>query len=258
MSAKREPSLLNFKLPATIAVSLDDTHQMYHFYIVNTTQRPVERALEQQITRRFTDMQSVQDLPYLPYWVEKRVSSGAEAQALKLAEFLNDHQESPLYKRIQMANDPIGGRNKIRQASLVTMLKDNVFSGTNPIAIRESDPDKVHKIMLNYLRAVDGLFVDPDRRDQTIAFKTSGLFFFLTVSKWIFTEMYAGARNFTEEQIGTVFGSALERMDDYYEIADPGWWLTGHGASSLNRANARLIADEFFQGLRRSTDPTRD
>lgn len=256
MSAQREHDLLDFKLPATIATSLDDTHQMYHFYIVNTTQRPVERALQQQITTRFTDMQGVQDLPYLPHWLRMRVSRGTEAQSLRLAEFLNEYPDSPLFKRIQMANDLSAGRNKIRQAGLVTMFKDNVFSGTNPVSIRESNPEKLHQIILNYFRAVDSVFVDPEQRDESIVYKSNGLFFFLTVSKWVFTEMYAGGKNFTEEMIAQTISSALDEMDEpYQEISNPDWWLTGQGASSLNRATARVYTDEFLQGLRRAQDP---
>ena len=254
-SARREPALLDFQLPATIATSLDDTHQMYHFYIVNTTQRPVERALQQQITARFTDMQGIEDLPYLPHWLRTRVSRGTEAQSLRLAEFLNEHPESPLFDRIQMANDPTGGRNKIRQAGLVTMFKDNIFSGTNPISLRESDAKKLHQIVLNYFLAVDRVFVDPERREQSIVYRSNGLFFFPTISKWVFTEMYASGRNFTAEMIVESITGALEEMDDpFHEISSPEWWLPGQGASSLNRASARVYAEEFLQGIRLSQE----
>ena len=41
----RDGALANFQLPVTIAVNLDRIHQMYHFYIVNTTQVPVDASL---------------------------------------------------------------------------------------------------------------------------------------------------------------------------------------------------------------------
>ena len=72
-AVRSEAELHDFKLPVTIATSLDDTHQMYHFYIVNTQQQPVERALQQQITTRFTDMHGIDDLPYLPHWLKAQV-----------------------------------------------------------------------------------------------------------------------------------------------------------------------------------------
>ena len=52
-ASQTNQDLLDFELPATIGTALDDTHQMYHFYIVNTTQQPVEKGLQQQITSRF-------------------------------------------------------------------------------------------------------------------------------------------------------------------------------------------------------------
>ena len=40
-------SFMDFQLPTTIATSQDYAHQMYHFYIVNTTQVPVNQSLNQ-------------------------------------------------------------------------------------------------------------------------------------------------------------------------------------------------------------------
>ncbi len=251
-AAKTQPNLRDFKLPATIATSLDRTHQMYHFYIVNTTQRPVEKELEQQITTRFTDMKGIEDLPYLPFWFAEQVSRGTVAQSLKLAQFLNETPDSPLYGRIQMANDPRGGRGRIKQAGLVNMFKTHVFAGTNPIAIREIDADKRNHIMLNYFRAIDSIFVETEHRESSNVYKNNGLFFFLVISKWVFTEMYAGGLNFTEDSIAQMIRSAIDEMDfPYSEIADPGWWLPGQGASSLNRASAQIYAGEFLHALSR-------
>ena len=253
-SIRNEPDLCDFKLPATIATSLDDTHQMYHFYIVNTQQQPVERALQQQITSRFTDMQGIKDIPYLPHWFKAQVSRGTDAQALRLAEFLNENQDSPLRGRIQMANDSSSAQGRIRQAGLVTMLKEHIFAGTNPIVIRESEPDRRNQIMLHYFRAIDNVFVESEQRATTIVYKSNGLFFFLVISKWVFTSMYASRLTFTEDAIGQIIKNAVAEMEyPYYEIGDPDWWLPGpHGASSLNRASARAYADEFLRALSRS------
>ena len=65
-----------------------------------------------------------------------------------------------------MANDTGSGRNKIRQAGLVNMFKEQIFAGTNPIAIRETDPDRRNQIMLHYFCAIDGTFVDPENKDS--------------------------------------------------------------------------------------------
>lgn len=252
-SLKSKPQMGDFKLPATIAVSLDNTHQMYHFYVVNTTQEPVDQALRQQITRRFSDMKSLHNLPYLPHWFDKPVTSGSIQQSLRLAEFLNEETGSPLRERIQMANDgsPVG--NRVKQAGLVTIFKDNVFSGTNPLSLKEPDADKRNQIMLNYFRAIDSLFVTPESRTSTLVYKNNGLFFFALVSKWVFTSMYASGLNFTDEAIAKTIKGAVDEMDHpYHSMVDPTWWLPGRGASSLNRANAREYANEFLRALGRS------
>lgn len=227
---------------------------MYHFYIVNTQQQPVERALQQQITSRFTDMQGIENLPYLLHWFKTQVARGTDAQALRLAEFLNDNPDSPLRDRIHMANDPASSRGRIRQAGLVTMFKEHIFSGTNPVFIREPEPDRRNQIMLHYFRAIDGVFVEPGQQSATVVYKSNGLYFFLVISKWVFTSMYASGLNFTEDAIAQVMQKAVDEMEyPYYEIGDSDWWLPGpRGASSLNRASARAYAEEFLHALTRS------
>ena len=252
-SAEQNKGLSDFKLPATIATSLDDTHQMYHFYIVNTTQQAVETALQQQITSRFTDMQGVENLPYLPHWLEARILRGTDAQSLRLAEFLNDSPDSPLRNRIQMANDPNNKGKVIKQASIVTTFKENIFTGTNPIVIRELDSSKRNHIILNYFRSVDSLFVEDGNQDKTIVYKTNGLFFFTVISKWVFTSMYARGLDFTIDSITSTIRGALQEMDEpYASMWDPDWWLPGGGASTLNRAAVRGYSQEFLQALTRS------
>ena len=100
-ASQSNDELLDFQLPATIGTALDNTHQMYHFYIVNTTQQPVEKGLQQQITSRFTGMNGVNELPYLPFWFQRRVEIGVDNLAIRLANFLNENEASPIQGRIQ-------------------------------------------------------------------------------------------------------------------------------------------------------------
>ena len=254
-AAANESGLSGFKLPATVAVSLDDTHQMYHFYIVNTTQQSVEPALQQQITSRFTDMKGIYDLPYLPHWLEKKVASGTDQQGIRLAELLNGDPGSPFKGRIQMANDAGGGKNKIKQASLVNMFKQHIFAPVNPIVLRELDPEKRNQIVLNYFAAIDRIFVSDGNRELSRVYTNNGLFFFLVISKWVFTSMYASGLNFNEESITQAINRAVGEMEPpYHEISDPNWWLPGHGSISLNRANATAYASEFAKALIRSEE----
>lgn len=253
LAVENDEELADFQLPVTIAAELDDTNQMYHFFIVNTTQVPVDKSLRQQITRRFTDMQGVEDMPYTPHWIEKEVSQGKDAGALRMLEFLNENVDSPLYGRIQMANDPIS-RNKVKQAGIVTILKSEVFTASNPLAIQESDPDRAARIMCNYFRAVDDLFVDGRDRDRTVVYKSNGIYFFLGISKWVFGAVYYTTKDFTINSIKEVIQDALDELEDeYQDVAQPDWWMSGpHGASHLNRLRAGQYRDAFQRAISRS------
>lgn len=239
----------DFRLPVTIGCNLDDTHQMYHFYIVNTTQVPVATDLRQQITRRFTEMKGVENLPYIPHWLKRQIDKGSDSKALRVVEFLSEDPDSPLYGRIQMANDP-KGRNRIKQSSIVNVLKSQVFVGSNPLAAQEPDIDRCARILLNYFRAVDAKFVSGQERSQTVVYKSNGIYFFLGVSKWIFNVIYSTDKDFTVGAISRVFEQALEELDDEFrDIESPSWWMSGSGASSLNRASANRYIEEFQHAL---------
>lgn len=254
-ASKENNKLLDFQLPATIAPMLDDTHQMYHFYIVNTTQQAVEIGLQQQIISRFTDMKGIDDLPYLPFWFQRQVELGSDAQALRLVEFLNTSDDSPLKGRIRMANDS-ERRGRINQSGLVNILKSNVFHGTNPISLKEPDITRVNKIMLNYFNAIDHLLVSDGGRETTIVYKNNGLFFFLSISKWVFTSIYASGKSFTVESISETLQQAFGNLEyEYQAIANREWWMPGGSsisASGLNRATATLYANAFLRALSRS------
>ncbi len=251
---EREPSLLDFQLPVTLATDLDNTHQMYHFFIVNTTQVPVDPSLRQQITRRFTDMRDIEDLPYMPYWVETEINSSQDAKALRIAEFLNDDASSPLSERIQMAND-LDGKNKIKQSSFVNVVKAQVLTASNPLALQETDIDRQSRILNNYFQAIDELFVDGRDRVQTVVYKSNGLFFFLGISKWVFNAIYSSSRDFTVGSIRSVIKGALDYLDGNEQVlADPDWWMSGpYGASVLNRAAANRYIEAFQRALAQST-----
>ena len=247
----KKPNMRNFRLPVTIGSNLDDTHQMYHFYVVNATQVPVDPSMRQQITKRFTEMDGVEDLPYMPYWLQRQIARGSDAKALRMVEFLNEHKDSPLKGRIQMANDP-KSRNKIKQSSIVNVFKSQVFVASNPLTIQETDPEKAAKIMLNYFRTIDNMFADGRDRAKTVVYKSNGIFFFLGISKWVFNSIYSSTRNFTVESITQVIQNALDELEDEFRsIAFAEWWMSGHGASSLNRASTRPLHRCVSAGSRR-------
>lgn len=244
-----EPAMRDFQLPVTIASSLDNTHQMYHFYIVNTTQVSVDASMVQQITRRFTEMEGIKELPYIPFWLQRRIAGGRDASSLRMVEFLNEDPDSPLYGLVQMANDPVS-RNKIKQSSIVNVISKEVLVASNPLSVQETDPVRAARILLNYFRAIDRMFVDGRDRKKTVVYKSNGIFFFLGISKWVFSAIYSSTKDFTIMSIEQIIERALAEIDDEYRlIGSPDWWMQGQGASRLNRANARRYIDAFQHAL---------
>lgn len=66
MAAERDDRVLSFEVPVNIAINLPKIAQMCHFLIVNTTQKSVDKAVEQRIIARLSDALDVEDLPSLP------------------------------------------------------------------------------------------------------------------------------------------------------------------------------------------------
>jgi len=151
LAAEKDPSLNDFEIPVNIAVNLDAISQMAHFLIVNTTQRSVDKAIEQQIVARLRD--------------------------------------SPWYGKIRMANDDdSAGDATINQKSFVTSLKRYVLTPSNPISGEHWSTDKQKKVLANYWRAISNLLVEPS--DETsVIFKTNGLHMFHSASPAIFLHL---------------------------------------------------------------------
>ena len=110
--------------------------------------------------------------------------------------------------------------------------------------------------MLNYFNAIDTIFVDGRDRDETVVYKSNGLFFFSTISKWIFNVLYSSqTQSFTVNSMVEVFNNASTELETTAAvISDPDWWMPGPvGASGLNRASARVLARQFERALALST-----
>lgn len=247
-----EAQLKQFQLPATIAVDLNNVHQMYHFFMVNTTQVSVEPSLQQQITKRFTDMTGVQELPYFPHWLQRRVEVGTDSLAIELLQMLNTKPESPLCGRIHMAGDSSSPRGKIKQAAFVNVLKNHVFTVNNQAYTRET-PDKLRQIMLNYFCAIDGLYVGDAKRETSRVYQNNGIFFFMSIAKHVFSVIYSDTRTFTPTAIQQVIRKAMDEIDPSVQmIAAHFWWNPPPGTPSFNRDAASRFAYEFAQAIGKS------
>lgn len=242
LAAEKDPSMDDFEVPVNIAVDLDAISQMAHFLIVNTTQRSVDKAIEQQIVARLTDLISFQKTPVLPKWIQRQVDKGEDARALQIVQYLNAENESPWFGKIRMANDDdSAGDATVNQKSFVTSLKKFILTPSNPISGEQWTADKQKKVLANYWRAISKLLVETD--DETsVIFKTNGLQMFHSASPAIFLHL-ANLRDFKSETIETLMKRAFENLSaEYIGVSTAAFWKRGSTASGLNQAAIRKYA----------------
>ena len=246
LAGDRDPAYLDFEVPVNIAIKLDDISQTCHFLIVNTTQRSVDKAIEQQIVARLTRMVSLEKTPTIPRWIRRQVEKGEDMRALAVARYLNDQKDSPWRGRIRMANSDEAG--SINQRSFISSLKKYVFSANNPLSNPVWD-EKRPMILLNYWKAITDLLVDRDEETPTTIFKTSGVDLFHIVSATVFTQA-ASQQNFTVEAMRETLRRGLSNLpDDTIALSHPDWWLRGGQASGLNSAGVRKLASSLSHAL---------
>lgn len=240
LAAEKNPEILEFEIPVNIAVSLDEISQMCHFLIVNTTQRSVDRAIEQQIVARLTKMIGLEKTPTMPRWIRRQVEKGEDARALAVANHLNDDPASPWHGKIRMANDEGDGAT-INQKSFITSLRRHIFSANNPLSNPVWDVNRP-LILSNYWKAVVELLVD-DSEEQTVIFKTNGVELFHTVSPTVFTHL-ATTLDFKTNSIKALLKRGFDNLPpEHIGISHPEWWHRGGAASGLNRGAIGKLAN---------------
>jgi hypothetical protein len=95
MAAERDQRVLDFEVPVNIASGLSPLAQMCHFLIVNTTQKSVDKSVEQRIIARLSDALDIEDdLPSLPKWILNLVEKGEVVKAISYADYLNAVSDS--------------------------------------------------------------------------------------------------------------------------------------------------------------------
>ena len=169
-----------------IAVSLDDISQMCHFLIVNTTQKSVDKSIEQQIVARLTKMVGLEKTPTIPRWIRRQVEKGEDARALAVANFLNTDAASPWLGKIRMANDESEGAT-INQKSFITSVKKYIFSAQQS-AVESRMGREPADDLSNYWKAIVELLID-DQGTASVIYKTTGVDLFHIVSATVFTHL---------------------------------------------------------------------
>ncbi len=248
MAAKKDDRVLEFAAPVNIAANLPELHQMCHFLIVNTTQRSVDKAVEQQIVARLTESLDVEEIPSLPKWILNVVERGEVEKAVKIAKFLNETPDSPWHGRVKMANQDRGSVNQrsfINQRSFVKAITKYVLTANNPISAL-NDFDKEKKIFLNYWKAISDVL---DDGSASVLYRYNGVELFCQFSIPFFTKLQEN-RSFTVDTMKNLLRDCFENIEgEHAGVGHAQWWVSGGKASGLNTAAVRIVAREMSKAL---------
>ncbi|WFU56837.1 DGQHR domain-containing protein [Bradyrhizobium pachyrhizi] len=244
MAALKDSRVLDFEIPVNIAVGLPKIAQMCHFLIVNTTQKSVDKAVEQRIIARLTDALDVEDLPSLPKWILKTVERGEVEKAIKIVDYLNKAEGSPWKGKILMANSDGDGAT-INQRSFVKAIVKYVLTANNPLS-SFNDFEKEKKIFLNYWRAVAAQL---DDGNASVLYKYNGVELFCKFSIPFFMKLLDRG-SFTVPTMEKLLGDCFENVEgDYAGVGHPDWWSKGSKASFLNAGAINVVSQEMSKAL---------
>jgi DGQHR domain-containing protein len=245
-AADENAALLDFEIPVNIGVNLDDISQMCHFLIVNTTQRSVDKSVEQQILARLTKMVGLEKMPVLPRWIRRQIEKGEDARALAVVQHLNTQPGSAWIGKIRMANDDSEGAT-INQKSFVTSLKKYIFSANNPLSNPVWDGNRP-MILLNYWKAIAELLID-DENTPSVLYKTNGVDLFHIASATVFTHL-AARQDFTKDAIKALLQRGFNNLaGDTVALSHPEFWYRGGLAGEMNSGAIRKLATALSHAL---------
>jgi hypothetical protein len=218
---------------------------MCHFLIVNTTQKSVDKSVEQRIISRLTAALNLEDLPSLPKWILRTVERGEVEKAIKIADYLNKTDESPWKGKILMANDLDTDGATINQRSFVKAIVKYVWTANNPLP-SFNDFDKEKKIFLNYWKAVASTL---DDGNASVLYKYNGVELFCKFSIPFFTKLL-DRKNFTVKTMEELLSSCFENVEgEYAGVGHPDWWAKGSKASFLNAGAINVVSQEMSKAL---------
>lgn len=184
MAAEKDDRVLDFEVPVNIAINLPKIAQMCHFLIVNTTQKSVDKSVEQRIIARLSEALDIEDIPSLPKWILNTVEKGEVDKAIKYVDYLNETEDSPWFRKIQMANDD-SDEATINQRTFVKAIVKYVLTANNPLIIIK-DFEKEKKIFLNYWKAIK---LNLDDGDSATLYKYGSVELFCKFSIPFFTKL---------------------------------------------------------------------
>jgi DGQHR domain-containing protein len=247
MAAEKDPRVLDFEMPVNIAANLNHIAQMCHFLIVNTTQKSVDKAVEQQIIARLTEAINIEEIPNLPRWILNTVEKGEVDKALKYVVYLNESPESPWKGKILMANVTSDGAT-VNQRTFVKAIVKYLLTANNPLPVIVKDFDRQKRIFLNYWKAIVELL---DDGNSTILYKYNGVELFCKFSIPFFMKLQEKG-NFTVPAMTELLRSCFENVEgDHAGVGHPEWWAKGSKASFLNAGAINVLSHEMTKALHR-------
>lgn len=250
MAAEKDARVLDFEIPVNIAINLPKIAQMCHFLIVNTTQKSVDKSVEQRIIARLSDALDVEeDLPSLPKWIYNTVARGEVEKAVKYADYLNETSDSPWYGRIKMANRD-SDETTVNQQSLVKAIVKYVLTANNPLSIIVKDFEKEKKIFLNYWKAIAAIL---DDGNAAVLYKYNGVELFCKFSIPFFIKLQDRG-SFTTSTMESLLRSCFENVEgEYAGVGHSDWWAKGGKASFLNAGAINVVSQEMAKALHKSS-----
>ena len=249
MAAEKDKRVLDFEIPVNIAIKLTSIEQMCHFLIVNTTQKSVDKGVEQRIYARLTAALDVEDLPSLPRWVLSTVQKGEIEKALKYVDYLNKTEDSPWFGKIQIANKD-SDTATVNQKSFVKAIVRYVLTANNPLTALK-DFDKEKKIFANYWKAIINIL--DDGTPSLVLYKYTGVELFCKFSIPFFTKLLDRG-NFTVPTMENMLRGCFENMDgENAGVGHPDWWKRGSKASGMNAAAINVVSSEMAKALHKTS-----
>ena len=245
MATKKDERVLDLQVPINIAISLNTISQMCHFLIVNTTQKSVDKSVEQRIYARLTESVDVEDIPSLPKWIRTIIDRGEVHKALKIVDYLNSEPESPWRGKIEIANEGKKKGTTIKQGSFVTLINRHFLVASNPLEAL-GDFDKEKKVFLNYWVAVCSIL---DDGVDSVLFKYNGVALFCSFSIPFFGKLIQQGK-FTIKVMREELKSCFDSMEgEYAGVGHSEWWHKGGHAGGMNSGAIAKVVQEMTRSL---------
>lgn len=251
MAAEKDARVLDFQVPVNIAVGLPKIAQMCHFLIVNTTQKSVDKSVEQRIIARLTEAIELEYIPSLPKWILSTVQKGEVIRAIRFVDFLNAAEDSPWRQKIEMANDSQDAikQTSVNQKTFVKAIVKYVLTANNPLS-EVGDMEKEKKIFLNYWKAITELL---DNGQSAVLYKYNGVELFCKFSTPFFMKLQDKG-SFTVSTMRALLKTCFDNMEgEYAGVGHPSWWASGSTASHLNAGAINKVSQHLSKALNKGS-----